>query len=121
MPFADNHGTRIYWDDEGAGVDEVFADGEGEGRGGEVGGGEMGHAELGAEAGGLLLHVLDEFGALHAVGPAGEVFDEGGDGELASWLVTFEDERLEVGARSVDGSGEPGAAGAEDDGFADRF
>ena len=64
---------------------------------------------------GLLLHVLDELGALDAFGPAGKVFDQGGDGELAAGLVALEDERLEVGARGVDGGGEAGAAGAEDD------
>ena len=74
--------------------------------------------DLGAEARGLLLHVVDELGALDAVGPAGEVFDQRGDGELAAGLVAFEDERLEVGARGVDGGGQPGAAGAQDDGVA---
>ena len=103
-------------DDEGAGLDDVFADGELEGRAGEVDAGEVGHAELGTEAGGLLFHVLDELGTLDAFGPAGEVFDEGGDGELAAGLVAFEDEGLEVGTGSVDGGGETGAAGAEDDG-----
>ena len=83
---------------------------------GEVDGDEVGHAQLGAEAGGLLLHVLDELGALDAFGPAGKVFDQRGDGELAAGLVAFEDERLEVGAGGVDGGGEAGAAGAEDDG-----
>jgi hypothetical protein len=106
-------------DDERAGVDDLTVDGELEGCLADVGGGEMAEGDLGAEARGLLLHVVDEFGALDAVGPAGEVFDEGGDGELAARLVAFEDERLEVGARGVDGSGQPGAAGAEDDGVAD--
>ncbi len=102
-------------DDDGAGVDGVGADLELDGVGGEVGGGEVRHAKLGAETLGLLLHVLDEFGALDSFGPAGEVFDEGGDGELAAGLVAFEDEGLEIGARGVDGSGKAGAAGAEDD------
>ncbi len=53
-------GARTARDDEGAGLDDVFAYGEREGRGGEVNGGEVGHAELGAEAGCLLLHVFDE-------------------------------------------------------------
>ena len=93
-------------DDEGAGVDGLFADGEGDGRGREIYRAEMGHAELGTETGGLLLHVLDEFGTLDALGPAWEVFDQGGDGELTAGLVAFEDERLEVGAGCVDGGGE---------------
>ena len=107
-------------DDERAGVDGLFAEVEGEGVLGEIDGGEVGHAELGAEAGGLLLHVLDELGALDALGPAGEVFDERGDGELAAGLVAFEDEGLEVGAGGVDGGGKAGASGAEDDSVACR-
>ena len=105
-------------DDEGVGADGLGADLDFKGAAGEVGGGDVAHAELGAEAGGLLLHVLDELGALDALGPAGEVFDQGGDGELAAGLVAFDDERLEVGARGVDGCGEAGAAGSEDDGVA---
>ena len=107
-------------DDERAGVDGLLADGELEGVLGESTAARWAMRELGAEAGGLLLHVLDELGALDAFGPAGEVFDERGDGELAAGLVAFEDERLEVGAGGVDGGGESGAAGAEDDGVASR-
>lgn len=105
-------------DDERAGEDDVTINGELEGRLADVGGGEMTEGDLGAEARRLLLHVVDELGALDAVGPAGEVFDEGGDGELAAGLVAFEDERLEVGARGVDGSSQSCAAGAQDDGVA---
>ena len=102
-------------DDEGAGVDDLVADGELDGVRGEVGVGEVGHAQLGTEALGLLLHVLDEFGALDAFGPAGEVLDQGGDGELAAGFVAFKDERLEVGTGGVDGGGQAGASGAQDD------
>lgn len=65
----------------------------------------MSHLQLGTEADGLLLHVLDEVGTLDAFGPAGKVFNQRGDGELAAGLVAFEDEWLEVRAGSVDGSG----------------
>ena len=105
-------------DDEGAGENLLGADGKFDGLtgfGGEFGGGEVGHAELGAEAGGLLLHVFDELGALDAFGPAGEIFDEGGDGELAAGFVAFQDEGLEVGTAGVDGGGEACTARAEDD------
>jgi hypothetical protein len=108
-------------DDEGAGVDGLLAKVKLEGALGEIDGGEVRHFELGAEADGLLLHVLDELGALDAFGPAGEVFDERGDGELAAGLVALQDEGFEVGAGSVDGSGEAGASGAEDDGVASRI
>ncbi len=117
---AEPAGAGAGGDDERAGVDGLLAGAEVEDVGvlREVGGDELGHLELRAEADGLLLHVLDELGALDALGPAGEVFDQRGDGELAAGLVALEDERLEVGARGVDGGGEAGAAGAEDDGVA---
>jgi hypothetical protein len=76
-------------DDEGASVDGLFAEVEGKGTLGEVDGAEVSEAKLCSEADGLLLHVLDEVGPLDALGPAREVFDEGGDGELASGLVAF--------------------------------
>ena len=79
---------------------------------------EMGQLERRAEAGGLLLHVLDQLGALDAFGPAGKVLDQRGDGELAAGLVAFEHERVEAGAAGVNGGGESGAAGAENDGIA---
>ena len=106
-------------DDERAGADELAVHCELEGSFADVGGGEVAVGDLGAEAGRLLLHVVDELGTLDAVGPSGEVFDQRGDGELASGLVAFEDERLEVGARGVDGGGKACAAGAQDDAVAD--
>jgi hypothetical protein len=107
-------------DDERARVDGLVAEVEREGVFGEIDGGEVGHAQFGAEADRLLLHVLDELGALDAFGPAGKVFDQRGDGELAAGLVAFEDQRLEIGACSVDGGGKSGAAGAEDNSVARR-
>ena len=111
-------GTGTAGDDKGAGVDDLLAYVEDEGGFREIDGGEMGHAQFGAEAGGLLLHVLNEFWPLDAFGPAGEVFHQGGDGELAAGLVAFEDEGFEIGAGGVDGGGEASAAGAKDDGIA---
>ena len=102
-------------DDERAGVDDLLSDGELDGMSGEVGGREVRHAELGTEALRLELHVFDEFGTLNALGPAGKVFDQRGDGELSAGLVAFEDERLEVRAASVDGGSKTGASGTEDD------
>ena len=52
--------------------------------------------------------------ALDAIGEAGVVLDVGGDHELAHRHVAGDDERLEVGARGVDGGGEAGRAGADD-------
>lgn len=105
-------------DDQGSGVDDFLAGVEDDGGFGEIDRREMGHTEFGTEAGGLLLHVFDEFWSLDAFGPAGEVLDEGGDGELAAGLVAFEDEGFEIGAGGVDGGGESGAAGTEDDSVA---
>lgn len=102
-------------------MDSFVAEIECEGVFGEVGGGEVAEAKFGAETRGLLTHVLDELRTLNAFGPAGEIFDEGGDGELATGFVAFEEERTEVGARAVDCCCESGAAGAEDDCIADIF
>ena len=79
---------------------------------------EVGHLKLGAEAGRLLLDVLNEFRALNTVRKAGKVLDQRGDRELAAGLVALEDERIEAGASGVDGCGEPGASGAENYGVA---
>jgi hypothetical protein len=107
-------------DDEGTGVDGLVTDVEREGTPGEIDGAEVGHAQLCAEAYGLLLHVLNKIGTLNAFGPAGEVFYQRGDGELAAGLVALKDEGFEVGAGGVDGGGESGAAGAEDNSVARR-
>jgi hypothetical protein len=117
---AEPAGAGTGGDDERAGVDGIFARAEVQLIWvlAEVGGDELGHLEFGAEADGLLLHVLDQLRALHAFGPAGEVLHQRGDGELSAGLVALQDERLEVGARGVDGGGEAGAAGAEDDSVA---
>ena len=46
---------------------------------------------------------------------AGIILDVGGDGELAAGLDALDDDRREAGAGAVDGGGEPGRAGAEDE------
>jgi hypothetical protein len=79
---------------------------------------QMGQLEVSAEAGGLLLHVVDQFGALDALRPAGKVFHLGGHRELSAGLVALQNQRVKSGAGGVDGGGESGAAGAEDYGRA---
>ena len=74
--------------------------------------------ELGAEAPGLLLELLHQLRALNALGEAGVVLDLGGDGELAAGLRAVDDERVEFGARRVDGGGQARRAGADDDDLA---
>ena len=81
--------------------------------------------ELGAEAGGLLAEAHHQLGAHDALGEAGEVLDLGGEHELAAGLVAGADgspsmtSGREVGAGGVDGGGEAGGAGADDDDVAD--
>lgn len=82
-------GAGARGDDESAGVDGLLAEVEGEGTLGEIDGAEVGEAQLCSEADSLLLHVLDEVGALNTLGPSGEVFYQRGDGELASGFVAF--------------------------------
>ena len=107
-------------DDERPGVDRFFANVQRQWMLGEVDGTEMGHAQLGAEANRLLFHVFDELGTLDALGPAGKILHQRGDGKLSAGLVAFEDQRLEIGACSVNGSGKSGAPGAENDSVARR-
>src|SRR5580698_7345229 len=61
----------------------------------------------------LFLHVLDQLGALNALGPAGKILDKRGDGELAAGLVAFQNQRVQSSAACVDGRRKPGAAGAQ--------
>ena len=74
--------------------------------------------ELGAKALGLLAHVVDEFRALNAVGEAGEILDQSGDGELPAGLMAINDQRAEIGASGVDSGSQPRASGADDDDIA---
>ncbi len=107
-------------DDEGPGVDGLLAEIEGEGPLGEVDGVEVRHPQLGAEADRLLLHVLDQLGALDAFRPAGKVLDQGGDRELSARLVALQHQGLEVCPCRVDGSSQARASGAQDDSVACR-
>ena len=49
------------------------------------------------------------------MGETGEVFHLAGGRELAPREGTLEDERIEAGARGVDGGGKASATGADDD------
>src|SRR5690606_22374078 len=89
-------------------------------RSGGVRGVHLGAAEAGAEVGGLLAQVVHEHEAVDAFGEAGEVLDLAGGGELAAGEGSLDDERVEIGATGVDGGGEAGATGADDDDVFDR-
>ena len=73
--------------------------------------------ELGADVLGLRLHLLHQPRALDDVGEARVVLDVGGDGELAAGLDALDQDRLQHGARGIDGGGVAGGAGADDDDF----
>lgn len=75
---------------------------------------------LSTEAAGLLLQVVHEVGALNALREAREVLHLGGVHQLASGgHRAGEHDRVELGARRVDGSGVPGGTGPDDDDVVD--
>ncbi len=71
--------------------------------------------EFRAKALRLFAHVFDQFGAEDAVRKAGEILDHGGEAELPARLVAVDDQRLQIGARRVDGGGKAGATASDDD------
>src|SRR5690606_7441924 len=81
---------------------------------GEIDRGDERLLETRAEARGLLAHVLRQLETIDAVGEAREVLDFARGGQLAAGEGAFEDERIEIGAGGVDGGGETGATGADD-------
>ena len=104
--------------DESTRLDDILADGQLKWALAEVGLADLAHAILGAEALGLLAHVLDQFRTLHAFGKTRKIFDQRGERELSAGVVTLQDERLEVGASAVESGSVPGAARADDDNVA---
>ncbi len=78
---------------------------------------DVGGDELGAEPLGLLAELRHEIGTEDAVRETRVVLDVGGEHELAAGLQALDDERLQVRARRVDGGGEAGRSGSDDDDF----
>jgi CRP/FNR family cyclic AMP-dependent transcriptional regulator len=70
--------------------------------------------DLRVEALGMLQEALHQVGALHAHHVGGPVVDLGGRHQLAALGHAGDQQRLQVGARGVDGGGVAGRAGAED-------
>ena len=58
----------------------------------------------------LLAHVLDQLGALDALGKSGKIFHQRGQRELAARLMTFNHQWLEVGASRVERRGVTGSS-----------
>ena len=71
--------------------------------------------EARAESLGLVAHLLHEGGALDALREARIVLDVGRLLQQPAPEEALDDERLEVGARRVEGRGEAGRSGADDD------
>jgi hypothetical protein len=73
--------------------------------------------ELGADMAGLALHLLHQPGTLDHVGEAGIILDIGRDGHLAAGGHALDQDRLQAGARGIDGGGIAGRAGADNQNF----
>ena len=63
----------------------------------------------------LLLHSHDEIRAVHAVGEAWKILHRGRRCQLAPGEASLKNKRGEVSAGGVNGGGESGTAGADDD------
>ena len=88
------------------------------GRGREVQLGDGLGDDLGAEALGLLAHVVHQLGTTNSLGEAGEVLDIGGGGELATGGGAVGEhalvqDGLEFSTRKVDGGSVCAGAGAD--------
>src|SRR5207302_9195071 len=77
--------------------------------------GRFGIRKTGAEFFRLRVHVHDQLRAVDAVGEPGKILDHGGGGKLSTGLGAFEDERIQVGAGSINRRGQTGAATPDDD------
>ena len=73
--------------------------------------------DTGTDILGLLLHFRHQPRPLDHIGKAGIVLDIGRDRHLAAGLQSGEYDRRQVRARGIDGGGEAGRAGADDDDF----
>src|SRR5208283_3728460 len=100
-------------DDQGLGVDLMFAEMKQEWSLAEVGAGEMGHAVFGAEALRLLAHILDQLWSHDSFRKTWEVLDKRGHRELPAGFMALHDKRFQIGARSVESRSVSGAAGAD--------
>jgi hypothetical protein len=110
--------VRAGGDDDRFGAVLGVADPDTEGALGEI---DLRHVvgdELGAEALRLLAEVLHHLGPEDPVRVAGVVLHVARDHQLAAPGEAFDDERVEVRPRRIEGSGVAGGASADDDHFA---
>ncbi len=71
--------------------------------------------EAGSEAFGLGMHFHDQLRAVDSFWEAGKILNLCGCGELAARLPPLQHEWREIGATGVDGCGETGTTGADND------
>ena len=102
-------------DDQGAGVNRLLAKIHREGPLAQIHAGHMAQLILRPKTSRLLAHVLNQFGSLNAFGKPGKIFHQRGERELASRLMAFNHQGLEIGAGGVERSRMAGAAGPNDD------
>lgn len=111
-------GRSTAGNDKGTGAELVFAQVEHERTLPKIGMHEVPGLEFGAEAGRLLLHILDQFRALDAFGKPREILHQGGKRKLAAGLMALQHERFKIGTAGIDGRSQAGTAGAYDYGIA---
>ena len=75
----------------------------------------LGHKDLHAEALGLLAHLVGQVRAGDALGEAGVVVDALGGSGLAADTTALDDQGVHALAGGVDGGGQSGGSGADDD------
>ena len=74
--------------------------------------------DIGADLAGLFLHLFHQPRSLNRFGETGIILDLGGDGELPARLHTVNQPRFQRGAGGIDGGGQPGRAGPQDENLA---
>lgn len=85
------------------------------GRGAEIHFGDHARTYVRAETLGLAAYVVHHLEGFDAVGVAREILYFGGNHELSARLHALEEDRVEVSARGVDGSGVARRSGADDE------
>jgi hypothetical protein len=117
---AEHPGRGARGDDDGASPELPPLGPHAERRGREIDPLGVGRDVLGAEAGRLGAELLHQLGAHDPVGETGIVLDIGGEHELPAGAgEPLDDQRVQVGTGGVDGGGQAGRAGPDDDDVAD--
>ena len=100
-------------DDQGASLDALLAEIERKGPLGQISRNQLLALDIRAKTHGLLLHILDQLWTLDPFGKARKILHQGGERELAAGFVALQHQRLQIGARRVDGGSEAGASATQ--------